>query len=88
MRTRRTACRSFRVKIEDDGMIYISVRLAQNSATAGGKLPLPEEANQFWLDPTPHCDEEGQIHSLEENLEHSHVRWYRSLRVSYVLRKP
>jgi hypothetical protein len=69
-------------------MIYLSVRLAQNSVTAGSKFSRPEEAIQFWLDPTPQRDEESQIHLLEEDIHHSRVHWYRSSRIAYVLRTP
>jgi hypothetical protein len=74
--------------IEDDGMIYLVVRLAQNSATAGSKFSRPEEVDQFWLDPTPRGDEESQIQLLEEDLDHSRVQWYRSPKIAYVLRTP
>ena len=73
-------------KIEDDRMIYLAVRLAQNSATAGSKFSRPGETDQIWLDPTPHSDEEIQIQSLEENLDDRRVQWYRSPRIAYVLR--
>jgi hypothetical protein len=67
-------------------MIYLAVRLAQNSATAGNKFSRPGETDQIWLDPTPHSDEEIQIQSLEENLDDRRVQWYRSPRIAYVLR--
>ena len=72
--------------IEDNGMIYLAVRLAQNSATAGSKFSRLEEVDQFWLDPTPRSDEESQIQLLEGDLDHSRVQWYRSPKIAYILR--
>ncbi len=69
-------------------MIYLSVRLARNSTTAGSKVCRPGEADQFWLHPTPHCDEESPMQLLEEGLGDSRVQWYRSPMIAYVLRTP
>jgi hypothetical protein len=71
-----------------NGMIYLAVRLAQNSVTKGSKVLRPEEEDQFWLHFTPHCDEESQIQLLDEDLEDNRVQWYRSPTIAYVLRTP
>jgi len=90
VRTHRIACRSFLESLErkaGNGMIYLSVRLARNS-TALNKVTRPEEGDQFWLHPPPHSDEENPIKLLAEALEHTHMQWYRSPRIAYVLRTP
>jgi hypothetical protein len=69
-------------------MIYLIVRMAENSRTAGSKFSRPEEADQIWLDPTPHSDEESQIQLLEDDFDHERVQWFRSPRIAYVLRTP
>ncbi len=69
-------------------MIYLAVRLAQNSVTKGSKACRPEDGDQFWLHFTPHCDEESQIQLLENDLEDSRVQWYSSPKLAYVLRTP
>jgi hypothetical protein len=68
-------------------MIYLVVRLAENSANAGSKFS-SRETDQIWLDPTPHSDGGNQLQSLEEDFDHSRVQWYRSPRIAYVLRTP
>lgn len=67
-------------------MIYLVVRLAKDCRTVGNKFSQPEEVEHIWLDPTPHSDEESQMQLLEDDPEHSRVQWYRSPRISYVLR--
>jgi hypothetical protein len=69
-------------------MIYLAVRLAQNSATERSGFSKPGVSDQFWLHPSPHCDEESQIRLLDEEIDHGSVQWYRSPKVSYVLWKP
>jgi hypothetical protein len=69
-------------------MIYLAVRLAQNSTTAGSNFFRTGETDQFWLDPAPHGDEESQIQLLEKDLDHRRVQWYRSRKIAYVLRTP
>jgi len=67
-------------------MIYLVVRLAEKSADAESKASWAEEAEQIWLDPTPHSEEESQIELLEADFDDSRVQWYRSPRIAYVLR--
>jgi hypothetical protein len=69
-------------------MIYLVVRMAERAASAGSKSLWPEETEQIWLDPTPHSDEESQIQLLEADFDDSRVQWFRSPRISYVLRTP
>jgi hypothetical protein len=69
-------------------MIYLVVRLAKNSTSAGIEVCWPEDANQIWLDPTPHCDEESQAQMLEDDFDNDRVQWYRCPRIAYVLRDP
>jgi hypothetical protein len=67
-------------------MIYLVVRLAKDWENVGSKFSRPEEAEQIWLDPTPHSHEESEMQLLEDDPEHSRVQWYRSPRIAYVLR--
>jgi hypothetical protein len=69
-------------------MIYLVVRLAENSANPRSKFSRPGETDQIWLDPTPHSDEEREIQLLEEDFDHGRVQWYRAPRIAYVLRTP
>jgi hypothetical protein len=69
-------------------MIYLAVRLSQNSATVRNLFSKPGTFDQFWLDPSSDHDEESQIRLLDDELDHGSVKWYRSPRVSYVLRTP
>jgi hypothetical protein len=67
-------------------MIYMVVRMAENSPTAGKGFSWSEESEQIWLDPAPHSDEESQIKLLEDDFDHNRVQWFRSPRIAYVLR--
>ena len=69
-------------------MIYLTVRLARNSAKAVSGLSWEAEFEQTWLHPSSHSDEASQNRWLDEQLDRGNVQWFRSPRVAYVLRTP
>jgi hypothetical protein len=67
-------------------MIYLAIRVARNSATAAMGLSQLGESDQFWLHPSEDSDDQTQL--PEAQFDTNRVRWFRSARISYILRDP
>jgi hypothetical protein len=69
-------------------MIYLAVRLAKNSTTATSGFAEQEVSEQIWLHPSEDCDAEDRTGAHDDAFDDTRVRWFRSPKVSYVLRDP
>lgn len=67
-------------------MIYLAVRLDRNLATAVRGFPKPGDTDQVWLHPSEDSDGDSRIRLPEEEFEDRRVQWFRSPRITYVLR--
>jgi hypothetical protein len=69
-------------------MIYLAVRLDRNSARAVSGFPKAGDSDQVWLHPSEDSEGDSQTRLPEEEFDDRRVQWFRSPKISYMLRDP